>query len=225
MTRFFVQFPPHFIYVTDYLHYYTYTHRRTKDLPHRSKDGANVIHSLCLYECFYFFARREIGSVFSTFSFPRILGIKRIGFSFLFAALLIGFLTSIRFFQSSSFLHRHAHTERVRQKIMGGFDCQTAVLKQTDKASCDARLSATKAFADALRKGDQSAIELFATDSEALTAILTNCMGQKFTRCVQSLARVTGNSGENGERTRGVELRGRVDSSDGFVEQSRDDRR
>ena len=58
---------------------------------------------------------------------------------------------------------------------MGGFDCQTAVLKQTDKASCDARLSATKAFADALRKGDQSAKELFATDSEALTAILTNC--------------------------------------------------
>mgnify|MGYP001157163693 CR=1 FL=1 len=58
---------------------------------------------------------------------------------------------------------------------MGGFDCQTAVLKQTDKASCDARLSATKAFADALQKGDQDAKEAFATDSEALTAILINC--------------------------------------------------
>jgi len=56
-----------------------------------------------------------------------------------------------------------------------GFDCQTAVLKQTDKASCDSRLTATKAFADALEKGDQSAKEAFATDSEALTAILINC--------------------------------------------------
>ena len=35
---------------------------------------------------------------------------------------------------------------------MGGFDCQTSVLKQTDKASCDSRLSATKAFADALKE-------------------------------------------------------------------------
>ena len=113
MTRFFGNSAA--LYTRDRLYTSTtYTHTEQKIFC-RSKDGANIIHSLHR-EYFYFFFR-------SLFFPPRARRPsrgrdwkkkKRIGFSFLVAALLIGFLTSIRFFQSS-FLHRHAHRESTRE--------------------------------------------------------------------------------------------------------------
>ena len=53
------------------------------------------------------------------------------------------------------------------------FDCQTTVLAQTDKASCDARTAATKKLTESLANFD--AQEAFATNPECVTAVLVNC--------------------------------------------------
>ena len=66
----------------DYRHL-LYTQNKRSSFDHQKTVRTRIIYSLCLHECFYFFARREIGSVFSTlFSAPRILELHGLDFPF-----------------------------------------------------------------------------------------------------------------------------------------------